>query len=297
MLSNSLRFISDNVKGIQSFEKRIEIFEYLKKATSCGFIFLHETHCTIHDEKKWNDVFKGKLFLSHGQSNSCGVAIGFIGNTGFEVSIKKKDESGRIPILDVKVSDNDLFLIYLYHANKKSEQLNTLSTLCNLLDNITDLNCNSIILGGGFNIFFNLTYKARSGNLKMKYKSEAKFIHIKESLGLSDFGRVINPKKKRYAFRQQHVFGFIQRRLDYLLVSNNLQESINKTDILTALTIDHSPILFSFSKNMGISRGKALWKFNNSWCHKTDFITELKNHLKVFYNRMSAEQITDEQLC
>ena len=85
-------------------------------------------------------MFKGKLFLSHGQSNSCGVAIGFIGNTGFEVSIKKKDESGRIPILDVKVSDNDLFLIYLYHANKKSEQLNTLSTVCNLLDDITDLN-------------------------------------------------------------------------------------------------------------------------------------------------------------
>ena len=61
MLSNSLRFISNNVKGIQSFEKRIEIFEYLKKATSCGFIFLQETHSTIHDEKKWNDEFKEKL--------------------------------------------------------------------------------------------------------------------------------------------------------------------------------------------------------------------------------------------
>ena len=50
MLSNSIRFIS---KGIQSFEKRIKFFEYLKIAiTSCGFIFLQETHSTIHDEKK-----------------------------------------------------------------------------------------------------------------------------------------------------------------------------------------------------------------------------------------------------
>ena len=55
--------------------------------------------------KKWNDKFKGKLFFSHGQSNSCGVAIGFIGNTGFEVSNEKQDESGRILILDVKVSE------------------------------------------------------------------------------------------------------------------------------------------------------------------------------------------------
>ena len=30
MLSDSICFISNNVKGIQSFEKRIKFFEYLK---------------------------------------------------------------------------------------------------------------------------------------------------------------------------------------------------------------------------------------------------------------------------
>ena len=117
MLSGSIHFISTNVKGIQSFEKRITFFEYLEKAiTSCGFIFLQETHSTIYDKKKKrrNDEFKGKLFFSHGQCNSCGVAIGFIGNTGFEVSNKKQDESDRILILDVKVIDNDFLLINLY---------------------------------------------------------------------------------------------------------------------------------------------------------------------------------------
>ena len=52
MLSNSIYFISNNVKGIQSFEKRIKIAEYLKKAiTSSTFIFLQEAHSTILDEK------------------------------------------------------------------------------------------------------------------------------------------------------------------------------------------------------------------------------------------------------
>ena len=32
-------------------------------------------------------------------------------------------------------------------------------------------------------------------------------------------------------------------------------------------------------------------------CHKPDFVTELKNHLKFICNRMSTEQITDEQVC
>ena len=108
-------------------------------------------------KKKWNDEFKGKLFFSHGQSNSCGVALGFIGNTRFEVSNKKQDDSGRILILDVKVGDNDFLLINLYNANKESEQLNSPSTLYNLLDDITELHCKNMILGGDFNIFFNLT--------------------------------------------------------------------------------------------------------------------------------------------
>ena len=86
----------------------------------------------------------------------------------------------------MKVGDNDFILINLYDANKESEQLNTLSTLYNLLDDITDLHCKEIILGGDFNIFFNVTYEAHGGNPKIKNKSVAKFIHIKESLRLCD---------------------------------------------------------------------------------------------------------------
>ena len=197
----------------------------------------------------------------------------------------------------MKLSDNNFLLINLYNVNNESEQVNTQSTLCYLLDDITDLHCKNIILGGEFNIFFNITCEALGGNPKMKNKSVAKFIHIKESLVLCDIWRVRNPKKKRYTFREQHVTGFIQRRLDYFLVSNNLQESINKTDVLTALSTDHSPIFFSLSKNIDISRGEGLWKFNNSFRHNPDFVTELKNNLKVICNGMSAEQITDEQLC
>ena len=68
----------------------------------------------------------------------------------------------------MKVSDNDFLLINLYNVNKESEQLNTLSTLCNLLGDIIDLHCKNIILGGDFNIFFYLTYAARGKNPKMK---------------------------------------------------------------------------------------------------------------------------------
>ena len=114
IINNYIQFISNNVKGLQSLEKRIKVFEYLKDCISNnGFMFLQETHSTIYDEKRWHDELKGKLFSSHGHSNSCGVAIGFLGNMNFNVLNKIQDNDGRILILDVQV-DDAAFLLIIY---------------------------------------------------------------------------------------------------------------------------------------------------------------------------------------
>ena len=55
-------------------------------------------------------------------------------------------------------------------------------------------------------------------------------------------------KSKRFTFTQKHSSGFIQRRLDYILISNTLQEFVTMTDILTPISTDHSSILFSLLK-------------------------------------------------
>ena len=66
MLSNSILFIPNNVKGIQSFEKRIIFFEYSKNVfASSGFIFLPKTHSTMHDEKKMEQQIYRKTLFSH----------------------------------------------------------------------------------------------------------------------------------------------------------------------------------------------------------------------------------------
>ena len=61
-----LKFISNNVKGIQNSEKRIEIFEYLKNnIPPNGSIFLQETHSYIDDENKWCDELNRNLYFCH----------------------------------------------------------------------------------------------------------------------------------------------------------------------------------------------------------------------------------------
>ena len=75
----------------------------------------------------------GRMILkenfSHGHSNSCGGAIGFLGNMNFNVVNKIQDNDGRILILDVQVDEAAFLLINLHNANKESEQLNILITL------------------------------------------------------------------------------------------------------------------------------------------------------------------------
>ena len=83
MINNYIQFISKNVKGLQSLEKTIKI-------SNNGFMFLQETHFTAFDEKRWQDELKGKLFFLHGHSNSCRVAIGFLGNMNLMFWIKFK---------------------------------------------------------------------------------------------------------------------------------------------------------------------------------------------------------------
>ena len=65
MLSHSIHFISNNVASIQTIKKKINFFEYLKKAiASCGFIFLQETSSTIHDENMQRQVLRKTFFLT-----------------------------------------------------------------------------------------------------------------------------------------------------------------------------------------------------------------------------------------
>ena len=129
----------------------------------------------------------------------------------------------------------------------------------------------NIVLGGHFNVIFDISLESLGGNPCLKKKSIAKLIQIKEKFDLCDIWRIRNPKIKRFTFRQQHTSGFIKKRLAYFFVSNLLQESINKTEVLAAFSTDHSHLLFSLELRKDENRGKRLSKFNNFLSMNSNF--------------------------
>ena len=72
----------------------------------------------------------------------------------------------------------------------------------------------------------------------------------------------------------------MQRRLDYIFVSNTLQESLQPSSILPSFCSDHSPILVSHNKPTEISVGKNFWKFNSSLVQDETFLLKLKEHIE-----------------
>ena len=103
----------------------------------------------------------------------------------------------------------------------------------------------------------------------------------KEKYDIIDIWRVRNKNAKKYTFRQRHVAGILQRRLDYIFVSNRLQYSIKVVEIGTAFSSDHSPLKMSvLAPNNGNQKGPGFWKFNKSLLNDPVFAENTKNLMR-----------------
>ena len=134
---------------------------------------------------------------------------------------------------------------------------------------------------GDCNLIFDSKLDAQGGNPTMKKKSLANLLNLK-NLMTCDIWRVRNMKSRQCTFTQQHSSGIIQRRLDYIFVSNTLQELVTTTEILTFISTDHSPVIFSLSKGNDCLRGKGFWKFSSSLTEDQNYITETKKLIRRF---------------
>ena len=101
-------------------------------------------------------------------------------------------------------------------------------------------------------------------------------MQIFERNNLVDIWRIRNPNLKQYTFRKNHFSGFIQRRLDYIFISNNIQEYFKKSKHLTSFCNDHSPVSCILESSSPIQLGKNFWKFNSLLINDEKYVTQMK---------------------
>ena len=117
-------------------------------------------------------------YFSHGKTNSCGVAFGFVATKAWNILNIRRDNLGRILVIEVKLDDSIFVLINIY--NTESELLRTLKNLVNILGTFWDIQDKSADLGGDFlgGVIFNPSLDLEGGKPAAKNRTIAKLIQI-----------------------------------------------------------------------------------------------------------------------
>jgi len=87
---------------------------------------------------------------------------------------------------------------------------------------------------------------------------------------LIDIWRIGNPDKKQFTWTQKKPF--IRRRLDYWLVTTDIQDDLTETNIIPAIKSDHSAITLTLNSLDKQNFGPSYWKFNSSLLEDASYI-------------------------
>lgn len=276
-----LNINSFNCRGLRDKKKRLNIFKWLKKDHP-GITLLQETHSTEADEKIWKNEWGGQIYFSHGKSNKRGVAVLIPNELNLEFSYIDgiRDQDGRIFLIQCEVEKLPLTIINVY-APTKDKQESQLEFLENLTCLISDYSDKNIIIGGDFNVCLDPDKDKKGGNKENVSIYGTKILNILEEFSLTDIWRMRNQDNLQFSRRERTKSGVIHSRLDFWLISRNLEYQTSSVKIQPGNSSDHSLINLSLEIHETQKRGKGIWKFNNNLLKDKDYVDTIKNQINM----------------
>ena len=92
-----------------------------------------------------------------------------------------------------------------------------------------------------------------------------------------DIWRVRNPTLRQFTWRRKTPLQM--SRLDFFLISNDLQFGVKSCENLCALSSDHFPVKLKLQTDSADYRGRGYWKFNCSLLENNQYIYDMKNKI------------------
>lgn len=238
--------ISYNVKGLRHKEKRIFFFNYLKQKLQKGVVLLQETHSTNDDLESWSNDMGYKRLLNNGTSNSRGTLIGISKKFEFKTLHYYDDKKGSLQLLALEHINQKFLFVNIYNENIEKDQVLLLKNLTKQLERIEDILNFHMIIGEDWNFVLDKQLDTFGGNTSLKISLICELTKIMTTFDLFDIYRLRNPDTRRFTYIQNSPKRL--RRLDYFIISNSIQEIVEKTEVLTSVSSDHSPVLIDSRK-------------------------------------------------
>lgn len=278
-----LSFLSLNVRGLRNGTKRKAIFLFCKEQPKVNCFFLQETHSVEDDLNFWKSQWgSGDIFLSHGTSHSAGVAI-FLNRFEGKVLDQRSDNEGHWLMLNIKVNDSKYILVNVYGHNNRTKNKRLVIQLKTMIQDWVQLfSTDKIIIGGDFNVVPNES-KDRFPSQPQPDCLNYVMSEFANPLSLVDIWRIKNPDKIQFTWSNNSKRSQ-SSRIDYWLISKNLELAATSCEILPSPLTDHCAITLLVSATNDLRGPKVShWKFNSSllknfhFCNRIkELITEIK---------------------
>ena len=155
------KILSLNTRGIggqTNSLKRCKNFNCLKKHSSPkSIIFPQETHSAEKAENEWTNLWgcgRGSILFSHGTSDSNGVLVAFREALGIKVKSTIGDNNGPYLILKAIIQNKPIVLVNHYASNDEGSQINALSVMNEIINQLELDPDTAIVWGGDFTLIF-----------------------------------------------------------------------------------------------------------------------------------------------
>ena len=191
------------------------------------------------------------------------------GDLDFNLISIRTDDEGRYIVLEAEVQGANFLLVNVYVPNKVQEQCRFIENLNSTIDDVIKDNEPKLVVGGDFNVTLESDLDCSGGNPAQK-ASVKSIQDLCLDFDLADIWRIRNTTTRRFTWRQRNPF--IQRRLDFWLISDVCREDIEGTDIIPSINSDHSAIILHFNNIDRQKHGPSFWKFNASLLNDENFV-------------------------
>ena len=221
----------------------------------------------------WSQQWGSRIYYSEYESNARGVCVLFNPRIKVKVNKLRYDNNGRFVVMKVEINEKSIVLRNIYAPNDDSPQfyLDWIQKVSEFLSEGEDM----IVLGGDFNLVMDPAMD-RLSSANNHYESHTVLTTFMEEAHLCDIWRDQHPAEKIYSWCRQGKFGSMASRIDMILISESMSDSIRESNISYGFQTDHSLVDITICESE-VVRGPGSWKLNNQILDNEDYQQAIKN--------------------
>ena len=272
-MARKLIVVTINTNGLQDRKTRIAFFLWLK-TLHFDIIFLQETHCGSEFEaNSWADEWgpRKNSIWSTVSSNSKGVAVLFKPHSDYKPTNKKVDCDGRYIFFNLNMEDIEYSFLNVYAPNNKKDRVAFYKKIKHFID--PDM---YNLVGGDYNC----TFDSNLDRLNCTSEPDAGREELQQIITekhLEDIYRRRYPEKRVFSFAR----GNKASRLDYFLVSKNLDSQVKQIEYNSCPFSDHDLVKMELIISE-VKQGPGIWKMSESVIKSELFKSSFKSMWSVW---------------